>query len=266
MSARVSLTIRDDVAYVTMVRSDKLNGLDLDMFRALIDAARRIKRDRAIRAVILQGEGRAFSSGLDFSIFAKTPVQAFLNFLHVPGTATNLYQQVAMVWRELPVPVIAVIHGRCYGGALQIALGCDFRYTTRDCEWSVLEAKWGLIPDMSGTLTLGELIGVDQAKKLTMTGEFFDGERAVELGLATAASDDPLKDAEALVDELKTRSPDAVAAAKKLLHKTRHASPRSALAIERRTQIRLLLGANHRIARAANAAKQAPEYVRRAFF
>lgn len=264
MSARVSTEIRGDVAYVTMVRSEKLNGLDLHMLRALIDAAKRLKRDREIRAVILQGEGPAFSAGLDFSIFAKTPAQAFLNFLHVPGTATNLYQEVAMVWRELPVPVLAVVHGRCYGGALQIALACDFRFTTPDCDWSVLEAKWGLIPDMTGSITLSELIGIDTAKKLTMTGEFFDGDRAVELGLATASSADPLKDAEALVEELKTRSPDAIASAKRLFQENAHRSPRAALRLERRLQTRLLLGANHKIARAAATAKKAPSYVRRA--
>ncbi|MGH3469079.1 MAG: enoyl-CoA hydratase-related protein, partial [Thermocrispum sp.] len=156
-----------------------------------------------------------------------------------------------------------VLHGKCYGGGLQLALAADFRFSTPDCELSVLEAKWGLIPDMTGSVTLRELAGMDMAKRLTMTGEFFDGTRAAELGLVTGVSEDPLKDAEALAQEILTRSPDAVAYTKALFHRTRHLSPRAAFRIERRLQRRLLRGANHKIARTAGMAKKVPQYVRR---
>lgn len=263
MSERVSCDIRDDVAYVTMTRPDKFNGLDLDMFRALVKAAKSIRRNRDVRAVILQGEGPAFCAGLDFASVGKHPVAFGLNFLRVPGSATNLYQEVCWAWRELPVPVIAVVHGRCYGGGLQLALAADFRFTTPDCEFSILEAKWGLIPDMTGSVTLRELVGIDVAKRLTMTGEFFTGDQAAELGIATGSSPTPLKEAEALVEQLKTRSPDAIAATKALFHRTRHRSPRAAFRIESRLQRKLMFGANHKIARAAGMAKEVPAFVRR---
>lgn len=263
MSERVSTVIRGSVAYVTMTRGDKYNGLDLEMFHALVAAAKRIKRDRDIRVVILQGEGPAFCSGLDFGSAGKHPVKFALNFLRVPGRKTNLYQEVCWAWRELPVPVIAVIHGRCYGGGMQLALGADFRFTTPDCEFSIMEARWGLVPDMTGSVTLRELVGMDVAMRLTMTGETFSGERAAELGLVTEVSDDPRKAAEEFADELAARSPDAIAATKALFQRTRHLSPRAAFRVESRWQRRLLRGKNHKIARAAGKAKEIPQYVRR---
>ncbi|MQA62237.1 MAG: crotonase/enoyl-CoA hydratase family protein [Actinophytocola sp.] len=265
MSERVRTEIRDNIAYVTMTRGDKFNGLDLEMFHALVAAAKELKSNRDVRAVILQGEGPAFCAGLDFASVGKNPVKFALNFLRVPGRATNLYQQVCWAWRELPMPVIAVVHGRCYGGGLQLALAADFRFATPDCEFSIMEAKWGLVPDMTGSVTLRELLGMDVAKRLTMTGESFDGERAAALGVVTEASPTPLKAAEALAEQLATRSPDAVAATKFLFNRTRHLSPRAAFRIESRFQRRLLNGANHKIARAAGMAKEVPQFVRRTF-
>lgn len=264
MSERVRTEITDGVAYVTMTRANKLNGLDLEMFNALVDAARELKGNRDLRAVILQGDGPAFSAGLDFASVGKNQFAFFRALLlRSPRRGTNLVQEVCWAWRDLPVPVIAVVHGRCYGGGLQLALAADFRFSTPDCEFSVMEAKWGLVPDMTGSVTLRELVGMDVAKRLAMTAELFDGTRAAELGLVTGVSSDPLKDAEALAEELKTRSPDAVALTKQLFHRTRHLSPRAAFRIETRLQRKLLMSANHKIAKAAGMAKQVPEYVRR---
>lgn len=263
MTTRVRTEVSDGIAYVTMTRADKLNGLDLEMFHGLIAAARQVRRDRGVRAVILRGDGAAFSSGLDFTVFRDHPVRAALSFLRKPGSPTNLYQEACWAWRRLPVPVIAVLHGRCYGGALQLALAADFRFTTPDCDLAILEAKWGLVPDMTGSVTLRELIGSDVAKRLTMTGESFDGRTAAELGLATDVGPDPLQLAQELAAQLATRSPDAVAATKRLFHRTRHLSPRAAFRIESRLQRRLLLGANHKIARAAGRAKDVPRFARR---
>jgi enoyl-CoA hydratase/carnithine racemase len=265
MSTRVSTEIRDEVAHVTMTRADKRNGLDLEMMRALVDAAKQLKGNREIRAVILKGEGESFCAGLDFGSVGKHPVRFALGFLRAPGSATNLYQQVCWAWRELPVPVIAVVHGHCFGGGMQLALAADFRFATPDAQLSIMEAKWGLVPDMTGTVTVRELLGMDVAKRLTMTGEIIDGERAAELGLVTAAGPTPLKEAEALVEQLKTRSPDSVAATKALFHRTRHLSPRAAFRLESRIQRKLLLGANHKIAKAAGIAKEVPKFVRRSF-
>lgn len=263
MTTRVSTEFRDDVAHVTMTRPDKLNGLDLEMLRGLVEAARVIRRRRDVRAVVLRGAGDAFSAGLDFASVGKQPVQLVRAFLRAPGSATNLFQEACWAWRKLPVPVIAVVHGRCYGGGLQLALAADFRVTTPDCEFSVLEAKWGLVPDMTATVTLRELVGMDLAKRLTMTGEAFTGRRAAELGIATSVSEAPLEAADELVAELVTRSPDSVAATKALFHRTRHVSPRRAFRIESRIQRQLMMRPNHKIARAAGMAKELPRFVRR---
>lgn len=265
MNARVSTEIRDHVAYVTMTRPEKLNGLDLDMLKGLVSAAKQLRRNREVRAVVLQGDGEAFCAGLDFASVGKQPLKVVLGFLRVPGSATNLFQEACWAWRKLPVPVVAVVHGRCYGGGLQLALAADFRISTPDCELSVLEAKWGLVPDMTGTVTLRELVGMDVAKRLTMTGELFSGERAGALGVVTSVSDTPTEAAADLVAELTARSPDSVAATKALFHRTRHVSPRTAFRVESRIQRQLMMRPNHKIARAAGSTKEVPQFVRRAW-
>jgi enoyl-CoA hydratase/carnithine racemase len=260
---RVKVRIDGPVAVVTMNRPEKLNGLDFAMFDGLIAAARSLSRQRAVRAVILRGEGPAFSAGLDFASVGREPARMFRSFLKLPWQATNRFQEVAWIWRRLPMPVIAVLHGRCYGGALQIALGADFRIATAECELSVMEAKWGLVPDMSGSVTLAELLPLDVAKRLTMTGEIIDGARAAELGLVSEVAEDPLERAYALARQLSERSPDAVAASKALFNRGWHRPPRGAFALERRLQITLLRGANHKIARTAGMAREIPAFVDR---
>lgn len=263
MSERVRLEIRDEVAYVSMVRTDKYNALDWEMLTALVDTAEKIGRNKLIRAVVLQGEGKAFCSGLDFPSFTKQPVRMVRGFLKYGVKTTNLFQEVAWCWRRLPVPVIAVIHGYCYGGGVQIALGADFRFTTPDCEFSILEAKWGLVPDMTGTVTLRELLPMDQAKLLTMTGRMLSGKEARELNLVTGVSDDPMAEAERLIAEIKARSPDAVAATKQLFHETWVAGVRRAFSKESRIQLGLLMGKNQKIAVDANFKKKKPEFLPR---
>lgn len=263
MSERVRLEIRDEVAYVSMVRTDKYNALDWEMLTALVDTAEKIGRNKLIRAVVLQGEGKAFCSGLDFPSFTKQPVRMVRGFLKYGVKTTNLFQEVAWCWRRLPVPVIAVIHGYCYGGGVQIALGADFRFTTPDCEFSILEAKWGLVPDMTGTVTLRELLPMDQAKLLTMTGRMLSGKEARELNLVTGVSDDPLAEAEQLIAEIKTRSPDSVAATKQLFQETWVAGVRRAFSKESRIQLGLLMGKNQKIAVDANFKKKKPEFLPR---
>jgi enoyl-CoA hydratase/carnithine racemase len=261
---RVLLHVRDGIAYVTLNRAEKYNGLDLPMLRGLVEVAGRVEADRSVRAVVLAGDGKAFCAGLDFASVAKEGAIAKARAaLKLPGRTTNLFQQACWVWRELPVPVIAVLHGHCFGGGMQLALAADFRFATPGCELSIMEGKWGLIPDMTGSVTLRELVPMDVAKRLTMTAEVFDGRKALELGLVTGVADDPLKDAEALAGELMTRSPDAVAMTKRLLHRTWTQSPRWAFWTETVLQARLMRGANHRIARSANLAKEVPAFVSR---
>ena len=150
-SARnIACTVDDGVARVWLDRPDKLNGLTLDMLSELVATSRRLRKDRTLRAVVLSGAGESFSAGLDFATALKDPRQVARAFIPSMLRGTNVFQEAAWGWRRLPVPVIAVVQGHCYGGGLQIALGADFRISTPDAQWSVLEAKWGLIPDMSG--------------------------------------------------------------------------------------------------------------------
>lgn len=249
-SARVRVERDGPIAHVKLARPEKLNGLDLPMLRELVAAVKQIERDRSIRAVVLSGDGDAFSAGLDFGAVAKQPAAVARAFAKVPRLQKlNLFQRACWAWRELPVPVVAALHGRCYGGGLQLALACDFRVSTPGCELSVMEAKWGLVPDMTGSVSLRELVPIDVAKRLTMTAEVFSGERALALGLVTELADDPLAAAEELAREVSARSPDAAASAKRLFHKSWTASERKAFWVETREQARLLRTENHRRAR-----------------
>lgn len=264
-SSRVLLEIDGPIAYVWLNRPDKLNGVDLDLLGDLIAAAKQIGKDRDVRAVVLQGKGDAFCAGLDFASVQREPLRVVRSFLPNPLRGTNVFQRANWVWRQLPVPVIAVTHGRCYGAGLQLALAADFRFTTPDCEWSVLEAKWGLVPDMSGTVALSEVVTADVAKRLTMTGEIVSGTQAEEIGLVTGVSADPLKDALLLIEQLSTLSPDSVAASKKLLNETRRSRPRRAFHLERTLQLSMLLARNTAIARKAGFSRETPEFGPRRF-
>jgi enoyl-CoA hydratase/carnithine racemase len=216
-------------AHVVMNRAAKLNALDLDMLRALVGSARKLRGTKGVRAVILTGDGASFSAGLDFASVGRQPAQTVISFLRRPWRSTNLFQETCWAWRRLPIPVLAVIRGHCFGGGLQLALGADFRFTTPTCRFSVMEAKWGLVPDMTGTVSLRELLPIDLAKRLTMTGEIFTGDRARELGLVTDVSDDPRAAALELAHQLVTRSPDSVAATKRPFDRARPVSPWRAL-------------------------------------
>ncbi|TNC81611.1 MAG: crotonase/enoyl-CoA hydratase family protein [Oleiphilus sp.] len=245
---RVKLEIRDEIAFVTLCRPEKLNALDMAMFDAIVKSAKRIRKDKSIRAVILSGEGKAFCSGLDVKSMFKNPVAA-LKLLIKPGTKiSNLAQDVSLVWRELQIPVIAVTHGKCWGGGFQIALGADFRYSTESCTFSIMESRWGLIPDMAGSIALRELTSIDIAKELAMTAKVFDGNEAKSLGLVTHVCDDPMASALAFAEQLKQKSPDAIASTKLLFNKAWLSTVRQALHWETKLQRKLIGRFNQRTA------------------
>ncbi|MGW4125512.1 crotonase/enoyl-CoA hydratase family protein [Nocardia sp. NPDC004711] len=241
MSHNVSLTFDGDRAYVALDRPDKHNGLTIDMLNELVRVAGIIGKRSDIRAVILSGNGPSFSSGLDIAKAMGNPLDVVRNFIPLPWRGTNTFQEACWAWRRLPQPVIAVVHGRCYGGGLQIALAADFRFVTPDSEFAVMEAKHGLIPDMTGAATLSRLIGLDQALLLTMTADPVDAAYAERIGLVTEVTADPRAAAEKLADRIAARSPQAVAGAKKLFDRSWHASVRRTLAVERATQLPLIL-------------------------
>lgn len=231
MSERVTISVTDGVADVRLNRPDKLNAIDGAMFVALAEAGTRLATDPAVRAVVLSGEGRGFCAGLDLSSFqamaglsgdegrTEDPVTSMAGDLaaRLPGKITNLAQQAAYTWTELPVPVIAALRGPVLGGGLQIALGADIRYVTPDAKLSVLEIRWGLLPDMTGLPALVRLVGLDVAKELAFTGRMLTGEEAASLGLATHLSDDPHADAVALAQEIAGKNPTAIRGIKALL-------------------------------------------------
>ena len=224
---RVSITITDGIADVRMTRADKRNALDNAMFAALAAAGERLKTEPGVRVVVLSGEGSSFCAGLDFATMsalagggeraADRPAEGNPGEMK-DGRITHLGQQVCWVWQEVPVPVIAAVHGHALGGGIQIALGADIRIVHPDTQMSVREIHWGLVPDMTGTMMLSQLVRADVAKELVLTARVFDGREAHQLGLVTKLSDNPYDDAMAMSREIAGRSPDAVRAGKALLN------------------------------------------------
>lgn len=262
MSERVRTDIEGDIARVTLTRPDAHNGVDQAMMDAVIDAADSLAEERSVRAVILSGEGPSFCAGIDVKAFFGKGMNLDLAKLYARlySPVRNKFQQFSMVWRDLPVPVIAAVHGNCFGAGIQLALGADFRIVRPDAKLSVMEAKWGLVPDMGGVALLRELVGVDRARLLTYTGRVVGGEDAVVMGLATEVADDPVAAAEALAAEIANRSPDAVAAGKLLLNEAWDESEAGALAAERHRQRQLMGRANQRVSVARNTGKPDTPY------
>lgn len=246
--SRVNYKVESKIAYVTLNREEKHNGIDKQMIVDLMSAAKSIRKDRSIRCVILQGAGESFCAGLDFNYVSKNPSIIPKFFIKLPWRKDNMFQRVGHVWRDLPVPVIVVVQGNCFGAGMQIILGCDYRIAKPDANLSILEMKWGLIPDMSGMATLSRLTRVDIAQELTMTGRFFSGVEAEQYGLVSKVSETPLIEAQRLADTICQQSPDAIAATKYLFKKTWKKDTRAALFWERITQLRLLGRKNQRIA------------------
>jgi enoyl-CoA hydratase/carnithine racemase len=238
---RVAVAVVDHVATVTLQRPDKHNALDRAMFEGIAAAAEEVAGTPGVRAVVLHGDGPSFCSGLDIaSILADGPTGfEFLNERTGPRSA-NLAQRVATDWLDLPMPVIAAVHGNCFGGGMQIALGADIRIAAPDASLSVMESRWGLVPDMGITQSLTRLVPIDVAKELTFTARRLTGEDAAEIGLVTHVADDPLAAARSLAAEIAGRSPDAVRAAKRLYEETWPAPAANALELETELQIGLM--------------------------
>jgi enoyl-CoA hydratase/carnithine racemase len=258
---RVAIDIADHVAVVTLTRPEKHNALDVAMFEAITAAAERVAVEPGVRVVVLCGEGPSFCSGLDVAgVMANQPGSDDL-MAPLREAVPNWFQRPVYRWLEVPVPVIAAIHGYCLGGGLQIALGADIRFATPDSKLSVLEVKWGLIPDMAITRTLPRLVGIDVAKELAFTGRILSGAEASELGLVTHLADDPLAAAHSLASEIAGRSPDAVRAMKQLLDQSWTGSAAETLRLEADLQLGLLGSPNQLEAVRAGMLKQPAEFV-----
>jgi enoyl-CoA hydratase/carnithine racemase len=258
---RVAIEIADHVAVVTLTRPEKHNALDVAMFDAITSAAARLAVEPGVRAVVVHGEGPSFCSGLDVAgVMANQPGSDSL-MDPLRGPVPNWFQRAAYGWMEVPVPVIAAIHGYCLGGGLQIALAADVRFATPDAQLAVLEVKWGLIPDMAITRTLPRLVRIDIAKELAYTGRSLTGAEAHELGLVTHLAEDPLSAARELASEIAGRSPDSVRGMKRLFDASWTGSAQETLRLEADLQLGLLGTPNQLEAVRAGMMKQPAEFV-----
>jgi enoyl-CoA hydratase/carnithine racemase len=267
MEQRVSVSMADGIADVRLVRADKMNALDGAMFEALVATSDRLSRERGLRAVVLSGEGRSFCAGLDMGRFAAMKENGGNGIAggeqrdltaRSHGLA-NFPQQAVWGWRQLPVPVIAAIQGVAFGGGLQLALGADIRLLAPDARMSIMEIKWGLVPDMAGTPILASLVRDDVLRELTYTGRIISAQEALGYGLATRICDDPRAAALEMAREIAARSPDAVRAAKRMLNSL-SVDPGPALLAESVEQMKLMGGANQLEAVRANIEKRPPRF------
>jgi enoyl-CoA hydratase/carnithine racemase len=256
----VALDVDDGVAHVRMIRSGKLNALDPPMFEALVAAGQALSGMPGLRCVVLSGEGRAFCAGLDLASMAGLAGDLGSSLAERTHGEANLFQQVAVQWRKLPVPVIAAVHGVCFGGGLQIAAGADIRVVAPDARLSVMELKWGIVPDMGGFALWQGVVREDVLRELTYTAREVSGEEAVQLGLATLSDPDPLARALALAREIAGRNPHAVRAAKALFNRAPAMGLGEVLLAESHEQHKLLGSRNQLEAVAAGMAKRPAKF------
>ena len=265
MAELVTIDIRDHIADVRLNRPEKMNAINGPMWQAINDAGERLAEDRGVRAVVLSGEGRGFCAGLDMASFQQMQDRDSSKNVSVPLATSgerpgNMAQRAALCWKRLPVPVIGAIHGVAFGAGAQIALGTDIRYAAPDLRFSILEIKWGLIPDVGITQTLRDLVPIDVAKELAFTGRILDGEEARALGLVTHVAEDPRSAAMTLAREIASKSPDAIRSDKRLFESTWHADERTGLELESKLQTALIGSGNQVEAIRANFEKRAPDF------
>ncbi len=226
MENRIDFKVENHIAHIHMVRGDKMNALDNDMMMALIEAGERLKTDKNIRVAVLSGEGKAFCAGLDMANFAQMASASSGGKSDVTRTKlaerthglANRPQQVAYAWREAPVPVIAAAQGFALGGGFQLFMGADMRYAAPETKFSIMEIKWGLVPDMGTTHVMTRVAGEDVVKELAMTGRIFLAEEARELGFLTRICDDPLASAMDTAGQIAARNPQAIRGIKRLFN------------------------------------------------
>ncbi len=243
----VKLEKKNGIATVSLNRPDKRNAMSFALLKELVRIANLIKKDRSIRCVILTGEAQVFSAGIDLSDLNNPKNTAYAAWeLIKPGQ--SLFQKAFLIWQDLPVPVIAAIEGFCFGAGMQLALAADIRIAHPNTQMSIMESRWGLVPDMGLSRTMKGIIGLDLAKELTLTARIFDANYAKDIGLVTHLDESPLVKAQALAEEMLNRSPDALTAVKRVLDAMQHNSNKS-LRLEKIWQLKLLLGKNSKLAR-----------------
>lgn len=258
---RIHIELKEGIADVRMIRTDKMNALDTAMFVALAAAADDLASRGGLRAVVLSGEGRAFCAGIDIgSLSTLRNAEEMRRLAARSHGDANIFQNAALAWRSLPVPVIAAVHGVAFGGGFQIMLGADLRFVDPETKLSIMEVRWGLAPDMGGTMLMRGLARDDIVRELCFTGRIFSGREAFDLGFATRVCADPRGEAFAAAQDIATKSPDAIRAIKSLLNGAATGSRAEQLRAESAFQISLIGGRNHAEAVAAGIAKREPKF------
>jgi len=261
MPNTIDVEIANHVAEVTLVRPEKRNAISLEMFEELTALTAELGTRRDLRAVVLRGAGEHFSAGIDTSVFASSSGDDLLSRMEpLEGSPANLFQNAAIGWRELRVPVIACLEGAVFGGGLQLAMGADIRIASPTTRCSVMEIRWGIIPDMALTATMRHIVRLDHLKELAFTGRIVEADEAKELGLITMLSGDPLAAARELAADIARKSPDAVRAAKRLFNRAFDEKPDKALEREADLQLTLLGNPNQFEAVAANLEGREPRF------
>lgn len=247
------VSVSQNVLTVTLNRPKKKNALSFKMIDELITVANFIAKDKSLRAVILKGAEETFCAGIDLEDLNNPKNQIFAIWELVKPWQ-SVFQRVCLVWRDLPIPVIAVMQGHCIGAGLQLALACDIRVSHPDCQLSIMEAKWGLVPDMGLTQSAFGVVREDVLKELAMTARIIKASEGKSLGLVTHCNDAPLEQAQQLAEEFAQRSPDAVLASKRIIN-SMHRQSALTLYLEKVWQIKLMVGRNRKLA--LRKAKQA---------
>ena len=246
--SRVTIKIEEQIAIVSLNRPEKHNALDMPMFYAIRSCIKQLSKNKSVRVIIVQGEGKSFCSGLDIKSVMNDPANGIKLLWKWWPFNPNLAQIVTIGWRKLKVPVIMVLKGKCWGGGMQIALGGDFRIASPETSFSIMESKWGLVPDMGGTPGLVENLPLDQAMNLAMTADTINSEEALKLNLITQIDEEPLVIAMTLANKLKERSPDTNKRIKKMYHQFWCPKQGTILASETFNQWRIIFGKNRKVA------------------
>ena len=275
MQQRIRVTLDNGVADVRLSRPDKMNALDQAMFDALIETGTTLAKTPGLRAVVISGEGRAFCAGLDMGRFAQmasgpAPAQSQPKSGSADATElrlgsrshgiANAAQYAVLVWQDIPVPVVAAVHGVAFGGGFQLALGADLRFVAPDTKMSVMEIKWGLVPDMGGMVLMPKLARADIIRELTYSGRIFSGAEAMSMGLATRLCEDPYPQAMAWARDVAGKNPDAIRADKRLMKVMEAGDAAAILRAESDEQLKLIGSPNQKEAVAANLARRAPVF------
>ena len=263
MSETVEIQIDNHIATINLNRPDKKNAVDIAMFEEIASAAQTIHENSNIRAVVLSGNGSDFCAGIDIKVFAGRSAESALGDLMNPITQSgaNFFQNAALCWRDLPVPVIAALHGSCFGAGFQIAMGADLRYAAPNVRMSIMEIKWGLIPDMGITVTVPGTCAADKVRELGYTGKVIDSVEAMGAGLVTDVVEDPLDTAISIANEIAGKSPDAIRAMKGLFNNAWTGEVNALLRYEAELQKSVMSGQNQKEAALANLQSRAPIFM-----